>query len=75
MNKMEAIDWGEGRGTMHINCSMPKENVLACDAEERDRNWKLYRDYIFSRLGIVSTRTFHTNGITAKKFYEVSNKG
>jgi hypothetical protein len=75
LNTIETIDWGEGRGTMYINCSLPEENVLLCDIEERERNWKLSRELSFSHLGIVDTRTFHTKGITTKKFFEVINKG
>ena len=71
LDKLEEVEWGEGRGIMHINCSLPKENVLACDAQERIRNWDVSREYIFSKLGIVSTRTFHTKSISAKKYYKV----
>ena len=74
MGKLEEVEWGEGKGIMHINCSLPKENYLACDAEERIQNWKISRNYIFSKLGIVSTRTFHTKKISTKKYYEVINK-
>ena len=71
LDVLEEVEWGEGRGIMHINCSLPKENVLACDAQERIRNWDVSREYIFSKLGIVSTRTFHTKSISAKKYYKV----
>ena len=71
LDRLEEVEWGEGRGIMHINCSLPKENVLACDAQERIRNWDVSREYIFSKLGIVSTRTFHTKSISAKKYYKV----
>jgi len=70
LDRLEEVEWGEGRGIMHINCSLPKENVLACDAQERIRNWDVSREYIFSKLGIVSTRTFHTKSISAKKYYK-----
>ena len=71
MGKIEEVEWGEGRGVMHINCSLPKENLMVCDAEERVQKWKLSRDYIFSKIGILSHRIFHTKGVTAKKYYEV----
>ena len=71
LDRLEEVEWGEGRGIMHINCSLPQENVLACDAQERIRNWDVSREYIFSKLGIVSTRTFHTKSISAKKYYKV----
>ena len=71
LDRLEEVEWGEGRGIMHINCSLPKENVLACDAQERIKNWDVSREYIFSKLGIVSTRTFHTKSISAKKYYKV----
>ena len=71
LDRLEEVEWGEGRGFMHINCSLPKENVLACDAQERIKNWDVSREYIFSKLGIVSTRTFHTKSISAKKYYKV----
>ena len=74
MGAMEELEWGEGRGIMHINCSLPEENLLVCDAEERVQKWKLSRDYIFSKIGILSHRIFHTKGVTAKKYYEVSNR-
>jgi len=70
MGAMEELEWGEGRGVMHINCSLPEENLLVCDAEERVQKWKLSRDYIFSKIGILSHRIFHTKGVTAKKYYE-----
>ena len=73
LDRLEEVEWGEGRGIMHINCSLPKENVLACDAQERIKNWDVSREYIFSKLGIVSTRTFHTKSISAKKYYKVGN--
>ena len=73
MGAMEELEWGEGRGVMHINCSLPEENLLVCDAEERVQKWKLSRDYIFSKIGILSHRIFHTKGVTAKKYYEVNN--
>ena len=75
MNTIETVKWGEGRGIMHVNCSLPKENVLSCEIEERERNWKLSRELSFSRFGIVITRTFHTKGITTKKFFQVIHKG
>ena len=43
MGAMEELEWGEGRGVMHINCSLPEENLLVCDAEERVQKWKLSR--------------------------------
>jgi len=70
MGKIEEVEWGEGRGVMHINCSLPEENLMVCDAEERVQKWKLSRDYIFSKIGILSHRIFHTKGVTAKKYYE-----
>merc|ERR1712203_1224506 len=70
MGQIEELEWGEGRGVMHINCSLPEENLLVCDAEERVQKWKLSRDYIFSKIGILSHRIFHTKGVTAKKYYE-----
>ena len=73
MGAMQEVEWGEGRGVMHINCSVPKDNVLVCDAEERVQKWKLSNDFIFSKIGILSNRIFHTKGVSAKKYYEVHN--
>ena len=75
MNTIQTVEWGEGRGIMHVNCSLPKENVLSCEIEEREQNWKLSRELSFSRLGIVITRTFHTKGISSKKYFEVFRNG
>ena len=71
MNEEFEAEWGRGKGIMHTTCSIPQNNVLNCEREERAREWKLTSRYAFSKFGVINTLTFYNAGVTAKKYYQV----
>ena len=57
---------------MQTICKVPEVNVLECNSDEKNKDWKLTNKFEFDPLGIINTRTFHSKNIVAKKYYEVS---
>jgi len=69
-NKEFNMTYGLGRGTMHSICERPRNNVVFCKSEEREKKWTLSSHMEFSQRGMVNERIFVNKNIGAKKYYQ-----
>ena len=73
LNVTHETSYNKGKGKMQTICTSPQNNVLECNSDEEEKEWKLTDRFEFEPLGIINTKTFHTKNIVTKKYYEVSN--
>ena len=71
LNVKHETTYNKGKGTMQTICTSPEKNVLECDSDEEEKEWKITDRLEFEPLGIINTKTFHTKNIVTKKYYEV----
>ena len=66
--------WGRGRGFMHTVMSRPEPKTLFFNSREPEKEWDLTSELVFTKYGMINTRVFVNDNITAKKYYKVKNK-
>ena len=71
LNVKHETTYNKGKGTMQTICTSPEKNVLECNSDEEEKEWKITDRLEFEPLGIINTKTFHTKNIVTKKYYEV----
>ena len=64
--------WGRGKGVMHNTMVRPKPNVLFFSAWEPVKLWNLTSEMVFTKYGMINTRRFVNENVTAKKYYQVN---
>merc|ERR1712062_55455 len=70
LNVKHETTYNKGKGTMQTICTSPEKNVLECNSDEEEKEWKITDRLEFEPLGIINTKTFHTKNIVTKKYYE-----
>eukprot|EP00090_Calanus_glacialis_P001577 TRINITY_DN11146_c0_g1_i1.p1 TRINITY_DN11146_c0_g1~~TRINITY_DN11146_c0_g1_i1.p1 ORF type:complete len:220 (-),score=53.76 TRINITY_DN11146_c0_g1_i1:110-769(-) len=66
-----SVAYGEdGRGgTLDYYCERPQQNIINCRSFEKDRNWEIVFDFIFSEEGLTNQSYFITKHVGMKKKY------
>lgn len=62
--------WGRGRGFMHTVMSRPEPKTLFFNSREPEKEWDLTSELVFTKYGMINTRVFVNDNITAKKYYK-----
>merc|ERR1719245_930639 len=70
-----SVVYGEqgGGGVLDYYCHRPQQLVINCRSFEKERNWQIVFDFIFSEGGLVNKSFFVSKHIGMKKTYKRQN--
>ena len=59
------MEYGQNqmKGALEYLCMKPEINIINCKSLEKERNWEIVFDYIFSEEGLINQSFFITKSV------------